>query len=71
MLTRVALQTPSLHYLCLCLLPVAIVTLLLFFASGMYAERIGYANRCVSRLSLLEPSSLGARVTAVSLRLAV
>nr|AOR51705.1 sporulation-specific protein spo7 [Phaffia rhodozyma] len=39
--------TPSLHYLHLSLLPVAVVTLLLFFASGMYAERIGYANRYV------------------------
>lgn len=27
------------------LLTVAVTTLLLFFASGMYAEKIGYANR--------------------------
>ena len=29
------------------LLFVAVTTLVLFFASGMYSEKIGYANRCV------------------------
>ena len=29
------------------LLFVSVTTLVLFFASGMYAEKIGYANRCV------------------------
>lgn len=45
-------KTASLHYLHLALLPVAVVTLLLFFASGMYSERIGYANRYVLSLPL-------------------
>jgi hypothetical protein len=51
-------QTTSLHYLHLALLPVAVVTLLLFFASGMYSERIGYANRYVgAELRLVDPPS--------------
>ena len=35
------------------LLFVSITTLLLFFASGLYEEKIAYANRCVPRSSVV------------------
>ena len=35
------------------LLFVAITTLLLFFASGLYEEKIAYANRCAPRFPVV------------------
>jgi hypothetical protein len=31
---------------------IAVITLFLFYASGLYAEKIGYAHRCVDFVGL-------------------
>ena len=46
-------ETAEIHihpYFTLGLLSVSVTTLVLFFASGMYSEKIAYANRSVSSI---------------------
>lgn len=44
-------QYSLVHYGNVALLLVAVTTLVLFFATGMYSEKIAYAHKCVARLS--------------------